>query len=130
MAQQRKEQRKPAGGLYGRDIKRSEERGVEGGTYAPSPNDKPQPYRTPDNPLMGEDHPGHEHDVDPPMPEGLERERTDAGGAWGKRAVPEQREKPSPAGPHEKPGLTNPDATPGTGALPDPKKPEDDGATG
>jgi len=87
------EQRKPAGGLHGRDIKRSEERDIRGGTYTVTPSAKPRPYRTPDNPLMGEDHPGHEYDVDPAMPEGLERERTDAGGAWGKRATPEKRER-------------------------------------
>jgi hypothetical protein len=29
------------------------------------------------------------------------------------------------AGPHDKPELTNPEATPGTGMLPDPKKPDD-----
>ncbi|MCX5494957.1 hypothetical protein OSH11_09595 [Kaistia dalseonensis] len=27
--------------------------------------------------------------------------------------------RPSPAGPHDKPELTNPELTPGTGALPD-----------
>ncbi len=126
----RQEQRKPARGLHGRDAKRGEERDIQGGTYSVAPNTRPPPYRTPDNPLMGKDHPGHEYDVDPPIPEGLQRERKDAGAAWGKRAAPEQREPASPAGPHEKARLTNPDSTPGTGALPDPKKPEDDGATG
>jgi hypothetical protein len=29
------------------------------------------------------------------------------------------------AGPHAKPELTNPDATPGTGLLPDPNRPKD-----
>jgi hypothetical protein len=45
-------------------------------------------------------------------------------------------QKPAPAdlpaaGPHAKPGLTNPDSTPGTGALPDPaKRREGDAGTG
>ncbi|GGK45290.1 hypothetical protein GCM10011322_35590 [Salinarimonas ramus] len=29
-----------------------------------------------------------------------------------------EREPPPPAGPHDRPDLVNPDATPGTGALP------------
>ena len=32
---------------------------------------------------------------------------------------PHTRNDTPPAGPHSKPELTNPDATPGTGALPD-----------
>lgn len=34
------------------------------------------------------------------------------------------------AGPHAKPHLTDPDRTPGTGALPDPGRPKDPDATG
>jgi hypothetical protein len=126
----RQEQRRPASGLHGRDVKRGEERDVRGGAYGVTPNAKAPAYRTPDNPQMGEDHPGHEHDVDPPIPEGLQRDRKDAGAAWGKREATGKPDKPSPAGPHEQARLTDSDKTPGTGALPDPKKPEDDGATG
>jgi hypothetical protein len=32
-------------------------------------NSRLPPYRTPDNPLMGVDHAGHEYDVDPKKPE-------------------------------------------------------------
>lgn len=40
-----------------------------------------------------------------------------------------QRQKPA-AGPHAKPQLTDPEKTPGAGALPDPDKPRDPDATG
>ncbi|MBP2150825.1 hypothetical protein V5F63_23020 [Xanthobacter autotrophicus DSM 597] len=40
-----------------------------------------------------------------------------------------QRQKPA-AGPHAKPQLTDPEKTPGAGALPDPDKPQDPDATG
>lgn len=35
-----------------------------------------------------------------------------------------------PAGPHAKPELTNPDATPGAGSLPDPDAKDVDGGAG
>jgi hypothetical protein len=42
---------------------------------------------------------------------------------------PREETTPSPerpaAGPHAKPELTNPEATPGAGLLPDPDEPED-----
>ena len=40
-----------------------------------------------------------------------------------------QHQKPA-AGPHAKPQLTDPEKTPGAGALPDPDKPQDPDATG
>ena len=40
-----------------------------------------------------------------------------------------QRQKPA-AGPHAKPQLTDPEKTPGAGALADPDKPQDPDATG
>lgn len=40
-----------------------------------------------------------------------------------------ERQKPA-AGPHAKPHLTDPEKTPGAGALPDPDKPRDPDATG
>lgn len=45
------------------------------------------------------------------------------------RRVEAQRQKPA-AGPHAKPQLTDPEKTPGAGALPDPDKPQDPDATG
>lgn len=46
-----------------------------------------------------------------------------------KRRLEEQRQKPA-AGPHAKPQLTDPEKTPGAGALADPDKPRDPDATG
>ncbi len=46
-----------------------------------------------------------------------------------KRDLEAQRQKPA-AGPHAKPQLTDPEKTPGAGALPDPDKPRDPDATG
>lgn len=44
--------------------------------------------------------------------------------------APDQPKAP-PAGPHAEPSLTNPDATPGTGSLPDPTSDDEvDAATG
>ncbi|MCQ8783806.1 hypothetical protein [Mangrovibrevibacter kandeliae] len=40
------------------------------------------------------------------------------------------RTKAPPAGPHAKPELTNPDATPGAGTLPDPDERSTDGGAG
>jgi hypothetical protein len=39
-------------------------------------------------------------------------------------------QKPSPAGPHDKPELTDPAKTPGTGILPEEDTPVVDGPTG
>lgn len=43
---------------------------------------------------------------------------------------PEADDAMPAAGPHAKPHLTDPDRTPGTGALPDPARPRDPDATG
>ncbi|WP_349370774.1 hypothetical protein [Salinarimonas sp.] len=43
------------------------------------------------------------------------------------KAEPEKKERMPPAGPHDRPDLINPDATPGSGILPSPD--ERDGET-
>lgn len=39
-------------------------------------------------------------------------------------------DKPSPAGPHDRPDLTDADKTPGTGSLPEPKGDDADAGVG
>lgn len=52
-----------------------------------------------------------------------DKDAQDTDAAGGQRPAPSP-ERPA-AGPHAKPELTNPEATPGAGLLPDPDEPED-----
>jgi hypothetical protein len=38
--------------------------------------------------------------------------------------IDDDGETPPPAGPHDRPGLTDPEAAPGSGMLPDPEDPD------
>ncbi|MGO4706383.1 hypothetical protein AB4072_11500 [Microvirga sp. 2MCAF38] len=59
-------------------------------------------------------------------PSGRLGNREDRGGG---KPGNEEHKLPA-AGPHAKPELTNPDATPGTGSLPDPGEPNADSTSG
>lgn len=65
-------------------------------------------------------HPGNP-DPRPDKPEGKDRS--------GRRPEADEGDMPA-AGPHAKPHLTVPERTPGTGALPDPRRPRDGDSTG
>lgn len=59
-----------------------------------------------------------------------EQHERDNAGRKRRRTAEDDEHRPPLPGPHAKESLTDPDATPGTGALPDPYAPEIDPGAG
>jgi hypothetical protein len=60
-----------------------------------------------------------QHGRNPSGPDAPEADKPAPGESGSPRPKPDAPEKASPAGPHDRPELTNEDATPGAGAMPD-----------